>query len=105
MHRRPTTDGRATPTPSTQHEKTILDTYRDLNSAATQHEIQALTGHLLTVTTSEKGPPQTTTTAPNTRASTDESRTRLRAYLDTSHRAAIRIHRAWHGGEVADTDR
>jgi len=60
-----------------QHDKTILaDTYRDLNPAAIQREIQALTDQLLTVTTSKKGPShKPPTTAPSTRASTDESTT------------------------------
>jgi len=60
-----------------QHDKTILaDTYRDLNPAAIQREIQALTDQLLTVTTSKKGPSHNPpTTAPSTRASTDESTT------------------------------
>ena len=60
-----------------QHDKTILaDTYRDLNPAAIQREIQALTDQLLTVTTSKKGPShKPPTTAPATRASTDESTT------------------------------
>ena len=66
-----------------QHDKTILaDTYRDLNPAAIQREIQALTDQLLTVTTSKKGPGhKPPTTAPSTRASTDESTTpATRAY-------------------------
>ena len=60
-----------------QHDKTILaDTYRDLNPAAIQREIQALTGQLLALTTSKKGPSQKPpTTAPATRASTGESTT------------------------------
>ena len=60
-----------------QHDKTILaDTYRELNPAAIQREIQALTGQLLAVTTSKKGASQQPpTTAPATRASTDESTT------------------------------
>ena len=60
-----------------QHDKTILaDTYRDLNPAAIQREIQALTGQLLALTTSKKGPGhKPPTTAPATRASTDESTT------------------------------
>jgi len=58
-----------------QHDKTILaDTYRELNPAAIQREIQALTSQLLTVTTSKKGPGhKPPTTAVAKRASTDES--------------------------------
>jgi hypothetical protein len=58
-----------------QHDKTILaDTYRELNPAAIQREIQALTSQLLTVTTSKKAPGhKPPTTAVAKRASTDES--------------------------------
>ena len=60
-----------------QHDKTILaDTYKDLNPAAIQREIQALTSQLLSVTTSKKGPgPKPPPTAVAKRASTDESTT------------------------------
>jgi integrase-like protein len=60
-----------------QHDKTILaDTYKDLNPAAIQREIQALTSQLLSVTTSKKGPgSKPPTTAVAKRASTDESTT------------------------------
>ena len=34
----------------------LADTYRELNPAAIQREIQALTEQLLTITTSKKGP-------------------------------------------------
>jgi len=57
------------------HDKTILaDTYKDLNPAAIQREIQALTGQLLAVTTGKRGPGhKPPTAAGTTRASTDES--------------------------------
>ena len=61
----------------TNEDKTILtDTYRDLNPAAIQRQIQALTNELLTVTTSKAGArhrPAATTVA--TRASADDSTT------------------------------
>jgi hypothetical protein len=58
-----------------EHDKTILaDTYKDLNPAAIQREIQALTGQLLAVTTGKRGPGhRPSTEASTTRASTDES--------------------------------
>ena len=58
-----------------EHDKTILaDTYKDLNPAAIQRQIQALTGQLLTVTTGKKGPHHRPPTEPAPRrASTDES--------------------------------
>ena len=58
-----------------QHDKTILaDTYRDLNPAAIQREIQALTNQLLAVTTSKKGPGhKPPKIASSKRASTGES--------------------------------
>jgi hypothetical protein len=57
------------------HDKTILaDTYKYLNPAAIQRQIQALTGQLLTVTTGKKGPGRKPPSeAATTRASTDES--------------------------------
>jgi hypothetical protein len=60
-----------------QHDKTILaDTYLELNPAAIQREIQALTSQLLTVTTSKKGPHQKPPSrTPTPRASADESTT------------------------------
>ena len=60
-----------------QHDKTILDdTYRDLNPAAIQRQIQALTGQLLTITTGKKGPgPKPPTNASTKRAPADESTT------------------------------
>lgn len=59
-----------------EDKKILADTYRDLNPAAVQREIQALTEQLLTLTTSKAGPgrkpaPKTTPT----RASTGESTT------------------------------
>jgi hypothetical protein len=58
-----------------KHDKTILaDTYKDLNPAAIQRQIQAPTGELLTVTTGKKGPRhRPPTEAISTRASADES--------------------------------
>ena len=60
-----------------QHDKTILaDTYKDLNPAAIQREIQALTSQLLTLTTGKRGPGhRPPTAAVAKRASTDESTT------------------------------
>src|SRR5664279_2694590 len=52
------------------------DTYRELNPAAIQREIQALTEHLLTMTTTRKDP-----------ATNHPPRSPLRAHLDMSHRA------------------
>jgi len=59
------------------NDKTILtNTYKDLNPAAIQRQIQALTGQLLTVTTGKKGPGRKPPSeAVPTRASTDESTT------------------------------
>lgn len=55
----------------TDEDKTILaDTYTDLNPAAIQRQIQALTARLLTLTTSKTAP---ATKPILTRASTDES--------------------------------
>ena len=58
-----------------EHDKAILaDTYKDLNPAAIQRQIQALTGQLLTLTTGKRGSSRKPPTAPGaTRASTDES--------------------------------
>jgi hypothetical protein len=57
-----------------EHDKTILaDTYKDLNPAAIQRQIQALTSQLLTATTWKKGPGRKPPTETPTRASTDES--------------------------------
>ena len=56
-------------------DKAILtDTHDGLNPAAVQRQIQALTGELLTLTTSKAGPKTTApVAAPATRASTNES--------------------------------
>ena len=56
-------------------DKNILaDTYRDLNPAAIQRQIQALTEQLLVITTGKSGPGPKPPTQPRTRrASTDES--------------------------------
>ena len=52
-------------------DKAILaDTYANINPAAVQRQIQALTAELLTITTSKAGPAKK---APVTRASSDES--------------------------------
>ena len=58
-------------------DKNILaDTYRDLNPAAIQRQIQALTEQLLAITTGKTGPRPKPPTQPRTRrASTDESTT------------------------------
>jgi len=61
----------------TNEDKTILaDTYRDLNPAAIQRQIQALTNELLTVTTTKAGARQRpAATAVSSRASAGESTT------------------------------
>jgi Integrase core domain len=61
----------------TAEDKAILaDTYADINPAAVQRQIQALTTELLTITTSKAGPTTKATIAtPATRASVDESTT------------------------------
>lgn len=58
-------------------DKNILaDTYRDLNPAATQRQIQALTEQLLAITTRKTGPHRKpSTTAHTKRASADDSTT------------------------------
>ena len=58
-------------------DKNILaDTYRDLNPAAIQRQIQALTEQLLAITTGKTGPRPKPPTQPRpSRASTDESTT------------------------------
>jgi hypothetical protein len=59
----------------TAEDKIILaDAYTELNPAAVQREIQALTDRLLTITTSKANPSQKPSArAPRTRASADES--------------------------------
>ena len=52
----------------------LADTYADINPAAIQRQIQALTTELLTLTTSKAGPaPKAAVDTGPTRASTDES--------------------------------
>jgi Integrase core domain len=55
---------------SVEDKAILADTYRGLNPAAVQRQIQALTTQLLTLTTSKAGPAKQ---APPTRASTNEA--------------------------------
>ena len=59
---------------ATEDKNILADTYRDLNPAAIQRQIQALSEQLLVITTGKSGPGPKPPTQPRTRrASTDES--------------------------------